>query len=99
MIGNARGLPELAITPTASSVSEKSSLGNLPTASSNGPASTGSTIETSSSKAKGSARKFLNVFISTGQPRQKRMEGGDYRRLPLFIAGQVLRSLTPVRSP
>src|SRR4029078_559330 len=38
MIGKASGLPEVATAPTASSVSENSSLANLATASSNGPA-------------------------------------------------------------
>ncbi len=42
MMGKASGLPLLATTPIASSVSEKSSLANLATASSNGPAKAGS---------------------------------------------------------
>ena len=41
MMGKASGLPEVAIAPIASSVSENSSLANLATASSNGPANAG----------------------------------------------------------
>src|SRR5438309_3878216 len=42
MMVKASGLPDVAIEPIASSVSEKSSLANLPTASSNAPANAGS---------------------------------------------------------
>src|SRR6185312_6898402 len=70
MMGKASGLPEPAISPTASSVSEKSSVANLPTASSNGPARAGSanTIRTAASA---SARRRSRTFLNTGLPRRK----------------------------
>src|ERR1700730_3271987 len=71
MMAKAAGLPLVAITPMASSVSENSSLANLATASSNGPASTGSTVAKISNTANGRARKLLKKLVSTGRPRQK----------------------------
>src|ERR1700676_2923531 len=71
MMAKAAGLPLVAITPMASSVSENSSLAHLATASSNGPASTGSTVAKISNTANGRARKPLKKLVSTGRPRQK----------------------------
>src|SRR3981189_2201674 len=93
MMAYASGLPPVASTPMASSVSENSSFANLATASSNGPADTGSAVAKISNIANGSARRFLKILVSTGRPRPKK-EGGGYRRLPWFVWTQESGALT-----
>src|SRR6266852_8311416 len=46
---------------------------------------TGNAVAKISNTANGSARRFLKALVSTGRPRQKRKEGGGYRRLPWFV--------------
>src|SRR5260221_2491413 len=71
MMAKASGLPEVATTPTASSVSEKSSLANLATASSNGPAKAGTAKAATSSSERQSARKRSRKLAGTVRPRRE----------------------------
>src|SRR5882757_7020929 len=77
MMGKASGLPDVAIVPMASSVSENSSLANLPTASSNGPANAGSAKAAIRKTERASVRRRSKTLASTLRPRQKWKEGGD----------------------
>src|SRR3981189_2544263 len=70
------GLPELATAPTASSVSENSSLANLPAASSNGQTSAGTTKATIKNHERANARRRSKTLADTGRPRQEIREGG-----------------------
>src|SRR5579863_3483910 len=69
MMGKASGLPEVAIAPTASSVSENSSLANLPTASSKGPASAGTANAANKITLKTSVRRRSTNLAGTVRPR------------------------------
>src|SRR5882724_792560 len=77
MIGKASGLPDVATAPTASSVSENSSLANLATASSNDPANAGSAKAAINRIERANARRRSKRLASTGRPRQEWGEGGS----------------------
>src|SRR5580692_11177878 len=81
MMGKASGLPDVATTPMASSVSENSSLANLATASSNGPANAGKARVAIKKTERTSARTRSKTLATTGRPRQNQWEGGDIAAL------------------
>src|SRR5438552_13743241 len=95
MMVKASGLPDVAIVPTASSVSEKSSLANLPTASSNAPANAGSanairTIESASARRRvRTLAGTLTTPAEVGRRRQHRRLLRSYRESGALAAALV----------